>query len=104
MNNDISFFNKIIFWLREKFWQLWYRGILQIKCFFIGHDISYGDYRLYEDDMCRRCFIRNPTNEKVIPAYLHKGFVWVIEHTPIWFGEWLLDLDDCAKKFSWWEY
>lgn len=100
---DISLSIKIKHAVWNGLWKFGNR-IKSIKCFLVGHHIWYGDWRLYEEDYCKRCYKTNPTNEKVVPAYLHSILVYGIENSKLVGDIFEASFDWKIKLPKWWEY
>ena len=77
------------------------------KCWFVGHETVYGDYRVTRDpDFCWNCGLEWPQDDVVLPMYLRRIYVWFVEREWRWFDA--LDYWLCFKSGwrlpSWWEY
>ena len=85
------------------------RPVRAIACFFLGHDISYGDWRCGESDWCARCWYndgeRNLEEGWTMPRLLNYAYRWMVDCHWRWFDK--FDNWACSHvKWlpRWWEY
>ena len=88
-------------WLTDT---VWWTG-RRIKCWFFGHRVVYGDYRMHETAWCDRCFVEYPQETITLHNYLNRWYVWMVLRDWAWFNrldDWLFDHK--IPLPSWWEY
>ena len=105
---DPTIFERIKYWWSNWSW-LWERRIRGIKCFFVGHNIKWGERiegHQLEPDWCGRCMLEEPDEKLTASIILGRLYVrWCNLHLPGWerFDLWLAD--HYGKHLpSWWEY